>query len=300
MKHRFLKTIALSLPLSLVLILGIKWVTLGKMRNQLDMSLPQGTRVLVLGNSHGRDAICDSLLPGWANRCSDGEIYFGINQLAERMIENNKIDTLVIPMMDFITYRDNRLTAEYLLYESSRIALADSELVGELARLNWRELLTFTLSNEIQTMLKPVEVGGYEHWDHHGLGAELKALDNKLAKEGRVSAPKNSIDDFSLQTHYLSRIMKLCREHNVQLVMMNYPKYKREKYFERSRVWDYFGSLGDSLLIADYEHFELPDTSYYANCTHLNYRGAEHFSRHLREHGLKLLTPAQWRKTRND
>lgn len=300
MKHRFLKTIAVAFPLSLTLVLGVKLATLAHMGRALDFRLDRGTRVLVLGNSHGRDAICDSLLPGWANRCSDGEMYWGVYLLAERMLSQNKIDTLVIPMTEFATYRDKRITTKYLLYESSRMALADGDLLARLWKMNWRDLLSFYAINDVQALLKPAQVGGYEHWDHHGLNAELTDLDYRLARDGKVSTPRGSIADYTLQTHYLSRIIQLCRQKGVTLVMLNYPKYERDKYFDRSRAWDYYATLGNGLRIADYEHFQLPDTSYYANCTHLNYRGAEYFSTSIRRHGLMLQWPRQWRHTRHD
>lgn len=300
MNHRFLKTIAVAFPLSALLVLGLKFATLGRMESQLQFSLPAADRVLVLGNSHGRDAICDSLMPGWANRCSDGEMYFGVYLLAKRMLECNKVDTLVIPMTDFVSYRDERVTTKYLLYESSRMALADGELLGQLARLNWRDLLSFYCVNDLQAMLTPAEVGGYEHWDHHGLSAELKNLDYRLAREGKTVAPRKSISDFTLQTHYLKRIIQLCKQKGVALVILNYPKYERSKYFDRTRVWNYYATLDDSVKIADYEHFQLPDTSYFANCTHLNYRGAALFSTSISRHGLSLQSPKQWRRTRRD
>ena len=300
MKHRFLKTIALAFPLSILMVFGLKFATLAHMRSQLNFSLDADKKVLVLGNSHGRDAVCDSLLPGWANRCSDGEMYFGVYLLAKRMLEQNKVDTLVIPMVDFESYRDERITTKYLLFESSRMALADGELLSELARMNWRDLLSFYCTNDIQAMLKPVEVGGYEHWDHHALSLELKNLEYRLANEGKTSTPKKSLSDFTLQTHYLPRIISLCKEKGVQLVMVNYPKYKRSKYFDRSRAWDYYTTLGDDFKIADYENFVLPDSTYYANCTHLNYHGAEYFSSALRREGLKLQSPKSWRTTRKD
>lgn len=298
MKHRFIKTIAVAFPLSIIIVLGMKFATLAHMERELDFRLDRSKRVLVLGNSHGRDAICDSLIPGWANRCSDGEMYWGVYLLAERMLAQNKIDTLVIPMTEFASYRDKRVTTEYMLYESSRMALADGELLSRLWKMNWRHLLSFYCLNDVQVMLKPVEVGGYEHWDHHGLKAELRDLDYRLARDGKESTPTGSITDFTLQTHYLSRIIQLCRQRGVTLVMLNYPKYDRDKYFNRSRAWDYYATLGDGLRIADEEHFQLPDTSYYANCTHLNYRGAECFSTSIRRHGLTLLTPKQWRRTK--
>ncbi|MCQ2289571.1 MAG: hypothetical protein MJZ74_10805 [Muribaculaceae bacterium] len=300
MKYRFLKTIALTLPLSIALVLGIKMCTLYRMEQAMDMSLPDGTRVLVLGNSHGRDAICDTMLPGWANRCSDGEIYTGVYSLAKRLLEHNSIDTLVVPMMDFVTYRDDRLTTSYLLYESSRMAIADKRVLTDFTRLDWRNMLSFYMTNEIKAMTRPVEVGGYEHWDHHGLQTDIANYESQREKEGVIKAPRDSIASFSMMTTYLERTAQLCASKGVQMVILNYPKYQREKYYERSKAWDYYATLPTSVLIADYEHFALPDTTYYANTTHLNYRGAEFFTKHIKEHGLKTLTPRQWRATRHD
>lgn len=298
MKHRFLKTIAVAFPLSIALVLGAKFATLAHMRSQLDFSLPAGKHVLVLGNSHGRDAVCDSLLTGWANRCADGEMYCGAYLLAERFLAQNRIDTLVVNLSSFDINPDESVNTSYLLFKSSRMAIANEELLADLAALNWRDLLTFYCLNDVYTLLQPVETGGYERWNHHGLAKELVDLDFRLARDGRVELPRTPIADFSMQTTYIKKIADLCNRHHVALVLLNYPKYERDKYFIQSKAWDVYTTLGDGFTIADYENFVFPDTSYYANTTHLNYLGAECFSQSIKRHGLHTLAPRRWRTTR--
>lgn len=46
--------------------------------------------------------------------------------------------------------------------------------------------------------------------------------------------------------------------------------------------------LGDSALIADYSRFEFPDSTYYGDLEHLNFRGARYFSKHIAKNGLEL------------
>ncbi|MBQ0068727.1 MAG: hypothetical protein KBT09_03100 [Bacteroidales bacterium] len=300
MKHRFIKTLAIALPLGLLLILGLKFSTLYYLSSQLDYSMPHNSKVLLLGNSQGRNSINDSILTGWTNRCIDAEMYSGVYLAAERMLEQNKVDTLIVHMIDFYSYPDNSISTNMLIYKSERIAIADNELLSRLWKLDGSMMVSFYLLNDLHVLTVPATIGGYEAWDFHFLRKEMKQLNSRLKRRGVVHTPRPSLEAYSMQISYLEKIIDLCKAKGVQLVLMNYPKYKRNVFYERSKSWDYYLSIDSCVRIADYEYFQFPDSTYYANSIHLNYRGAEYFSNHLKTHGLKTMTPAQWRKTRND
>lgn len=301
MKHRFVKTILCALALSLVIILAIKMGTMYSLNQRMDYKLKPDTRVLVLGHSQGRDAICDSILDGWENHCADGEMYFGTYVIAKRILETNKVDTLIVHMADLHNYPDSVVDTSYYYYKYSRLAIGDPGLFLDLAKLNPNDMLSFLLTNDVATLFNPIQPDGYEHWDRHALLTDWDYLENYIHTHGRFKTIKGPIEDFSLQTRYLERIVQLCKQHNVKLILFSYPKYRRSFYLNRKKTWDYYAeTLDDDVMIADYDEFLFPDTAYYAHVIHLNYMGAEYFSNYLKHHGLTLKTPKQWRKTRKD
>lgn len=87
------------------------------------------------------------------------------------------------------------------------------------------------------------------------------------------------------QEYYLTKISDLCRENSVRLILLTTPKhisYTENLDKLNLKLWlDVRKSLpADSLL--DLSTFSLPD-SCFGDLSHLNYRGAEQFSRYLNE-----------------
>ena len=117
--------------------------------------------------------------------------------------------------------------------------------------------------------------GGYKRLDRDKLSADPGS---EKGKDEKVLQSKN-------QVRYLRMISDLCRQHSVKLVLFNPPKhqsYNENLNPEIRQLWlDVRNSLpSDSLL--DLSGFLLPD-SCFGDLSHLNYKGARVFSRHLNE-----------------
>ncbi|MCQ2290443.1 MAG: hypothetical protein MJZ63_04110 [Muribaculaceae bacterium] len=300
MKHRFLKMLFTVFTVGLAIILIVKFSSLAYIDKALDFNLPKEKKVLVLGSSFGEDAIDDSILNNWSNKCHSADMLFCTYVLLNRYLEKNQVDTVLVQLDEFGMGDDAYISTNYLLYESSRMAIAGVDVVKDLVSVDAESVLSFYLLNDLFTLSQKHVIGGYENWHHQGLTTELQELDAKLKKNGKMKLPKFPLSCYSLQNKYLTKIIELCKRKGVQLVLVNYPKYKRGMYYDRSVVWDYYTTLDDSVKIAEYENFEFPDTSYYANSGHLNYRGAAYFSSALRREGLKLQSPKSWCATRHD
>ena len=299
MKHRFLKIVFSAIPLALVVVLGVKMAYLHHVREVLapQFRLSESKNIIAIGNSHGQDAINDSILANWANECRSAEMNFGTYAMLQHLLAENKIDTLVLPMIDFYGYDDKSVTTQYLFFETSRLVSADSETLRDLWHQNWGGMVSFMMINDISTMLQPIEIGGYQNWHHQGLRAQLTDKELHLAQAGRTKCPDKPWSQYVLQRKYMSRILQLCQQKGVKVVVLNYPKYRYDRYMDLAEVNRYYAAFGDSITIADYQDFAFPDTSCYANVTHLNYRGATIFCNHLRHTGLTPQPPTEWIKT---
>ncbi|MDR2414458.1 MAG: hypothetical protein LBD64_05695, partial [Odoribacteraceae bacterium] len=85
-----------------------------------------------------------------------------------------------------------------------------------------------------------------------------------------------------LQKEYLLKIVDLCRSRNVELILINTPTYKPEKYGNLDKLRAYYNTYLPGVKYMDYSAFPLPD-SCYGDISHLNYKGAEVFSKYLQE-----------------
>jgi len=109
---------------------------------------------------------------------------------------------------------------------------------------------------------------------------------DKLSKDpGLETGSDEIVQQSTSQIRYLRMISELCQQYSVKLVLLNPPKHKSYNANvnpEIRQLWlDVQNSLpSDSLL--DLSGFLMPD-SCYGDLSHLNYRGAVVFSRHLNE-----------------
>jgi hypothetical protein len=88
-----------------------------------------------------------------------------------------------------------------------------------------------------------------------------------------------------VQEKYLKMISELCRQNSVNLILFSTPKYKTYNANIDENIRKIWLQVRNSLSLdslADFSAFVLPD-SCYGDLTHLNYKGAEVFSRYLNE-----------------
>lgn len=117
-------------------------------------------------------------------------------------------------------------------------------------------------------------------------GGYKRLVRDKLSIDpGFETGMDESVQQSTIQIRYLRMISELCQQHSVKLILFNPPKHKSYKENvnpDVMQLWlDVRHSLpADSLL--DLSGFLMPD-SCFGDLSHLNYRGANVFSRHLNE-----------------
>ena len=111
-----------------------------------------------------------------------------------------------------------------------------------------------------------------------------------MREEGQDEISEQYIrDHYKYQVDFLREIGNYCRENHKVLIILSPPIYKIPDMIDDSGYRQLIrAELGDSALIADYSRFEFPDTTYYGDLEHLNFRGAEYFSKHIAKNGLEL------------
>lgn len=88
------------------------------------------------------------------------------------------------------------------------------------------------------------------------------------------------------QIHYLRKIVDLCKQKSVRLILINTPK--NEYYLNKLNVslirdWNNVPQNHQNITILDFSTFSILD-SCFGDLTHLNYKGARIFSNYLNKH----------------
>jgi hypothetical protein len=215
------------------------------------------------------------------------------------MLENNpQIDTLLLcfwyaPLRQELV--DN-FTDKTCFSMNNVMYHMDLFGVDELLALNNKEELFFYMVNkamkDVFSLIKHyieyknftydyLQIGGYYKLDRQML---QKDIEKSRRKNIWYNFTSTSGDESVLQKDYLLKIVNLCKERNVKLVLINPPMYKPEVYGHLDKLEAYRQKYLKDVAYLDYSGFKFPSDSYYGDIGHINYKGAAIFSQYLQEH----------------
>ena len=246
------------------------------------------------GNSTVECSVDDRLIDHSINIAQAGEAYLYSYAKIKALLEANAHIRNV-----FISYS----YADLLIEKEETWVLGDNFIVEKIQNYHYlldkherlfliRSNPTAYLSGVAKSVIKSFETvarsfgtegpansipnfGGYKRLERDKLPVDpgLETGSDEIVKQSTI------------QIRYLRMISELCQQYSVELILLNPPKHKSYNANvnpEIRQLWmDVRSSLpSDSLL--DLSGFLMPD-SCYGDLSHLNYRGAAVFSRHLNE-----------------
>jgi hypothetical protein len=259
----------------------------------LSYQLPANKKILILGDSHTECAINDKILNRSFNFSQSGTAHFySLLKLKKMLANNSQIETVVLSY----SYDDVRLAKdmwftnhEYILKKVPRyFSLMEFGDIKKLLKVNPLSVIgsipTF-LVDSIYQLLRGGDVlesrsflGGF--YPLKKLGFE-KTLDKISSRKIKNEKKKNS----KFQLSHLKEIYDYCAIKGIKLVLINTPVFISN--FDKSYISFYFDyakqNLPEAKLI-DHSNFNL-EPEYFADETHLNYKGAEKYSIFLKEKG---------------
>jgi hypothetical protein len=104
-------------------------------------------------------------------------------------------------------------------------------------------------------------------------------LQKAIELEENKEMTKNEYSEYQLE--YLLKIIELCNNKDVELILFNSPTYNSKKYGDLSLLADYYNTYFSNITYLDFSSFVLPDYGY-GDIGHLNFKGAEIFSQYLK------------------
>ena len=132
-------------------------------------------------------------------------------------------------------------------------------------------IATFKMVTGRNGTYKDLNIGGYMK-----LFGEY--LEKDLESKRNIEEEKDEYSQYQLD--YLLKIVELCQEKNIKLVLFRSPMYNSEKYGSKILLMNCYDNYFSGIKYLDFSDFVLPENGYY-DISHLNHKGAEIFSQYL-------------------
>ncbi|MDR0422404.1 MAG: hypothetical protein LBH72_05265 [Proteiniphilum sp.] len=266
-------------------------------QSKASFKLSEGKHILILGDSHTRFAIDDNIFSRAENVSIGAEAYlYSYCKLKKFLEENEQMDTVILSFwgrnvragIDQWLFSESNMAERIPRYlpfmEKEEMAVFSEEKVAFVhAALHPEYMFLINMLRGKPLSCKALNIGAYRELHRDKLQEDIER--RRGGNEPEAGSREEDGDSINLavyQKAYLLKIVELCKSRDVELILLNTPTYKPEKYGDNEFANDFHGAYMPDVKYMDYSAYPLPD-SCYGDISHLNYRGARIFSQHLRE-----------------
>ena len=250
--------------------------------------------ILILGDSHTECAIDDSMVSKSVNISQSADVYFySFIKLRKFLKINSDIKTVILGISEKSLYNKGWFQSNKSMRRKSNnyfrlMNLNDFRVLLEAGGINAFIYLAeasfhnFTRSLTIQESdYRDMRIGGYKK-------LKRDKLDEAIARYKKQSNIDRTYSENQIE--YLLKIVDLCKKYKVKLILLNTPIYVYYRNENDSYKLNQFikKRIGSYAEYWDYSNYLLPDFGY-GDFGHLNYRGAEIFSKKLNNDIKKYL-----------
>jgi hypothetical protein len=293
MMKKFINKIILFVFLGAILVVSFATIVY-LIQSKASFELPPKKHILVIGDSSTECAINDDIYSSAINVSQSASAYlYSYSKLKKFLSENNHVDTVLISFhYDALmaSHIDNRwiFGSEFM---DNKIpyyfALLDKEVISVFANDKVAFIKAIVLHPPYRIIFKFITKKGSISYEDLNIGAYKKLDRDKLQENIAINANNKQIENKEMnislyQKEYLLKIIDLCKSRNVKLILITTPTYKPEMYGTIDKLNDYYNTYLSGIKHVDCSDFLLPD-SCYGDISHLNYKGAEIFSKYLQE-----------------
>jgi len=284
--NKFIKKTFLFISVTIILVAAIFIASLNIIESNASFKIDKRKNKLLLGHSHSECAFDDAIITNLKNYSQSGEsYYYSYAKLKPLLEQNPHIDTVFIEfsnnqidevmdswiwgrryMMSKLPVYFSFISKEDLKNLRSGNSSAFTAATSKAFRRNLTRLITrdFNFADEI---------GGYQRLDRHKVDSLVKAY-----HASKPVIPETiTTSEYSMQ--YLAKCIAYCKEKGVEVILVRSPQHK---YFAYTINETQFLNIKDSLFgdvkFIDFNNFPINDDEF-GDFGHLNYKGAEKFSK---------------------
>jgi len=282
-KKIFLMQLIITIPLLLSTL--INYVLLSYDNN---FKFPGKENILVLGDSHTKYALNDSILSNTYNFSQDAESYFySYLKLKQFDKKNEQLDTVILSFSQHNIHKcienkwllNKQNLRDRLKHYIPLLSIHDYFFIFK----NRPYMSIYALFNQIKYpaylfMGKNI-YGGYEELNHDILKEEI----DKQKKHGYRQEYK-SFNDSPIETIYLQKIVEYCKSNDLILILINTPLYNT-LHNKQNGLYNYYEMNFSNTILLDFSKIEMEDR-YFGDLVHLSPIGAKYFTRLIKDKKL--------------
>ena len=291
----YLQQILFFLLLCLTCIVGLFFIVKAVFEKHNPFVFENNINKIILGHSHAEAALDDHILTNTVNlaHSADGFFYSYV-KLKESLKYNDNIDTLILAFTPTdISDNDARWTMDKA-HLSSRLSKyiyfinpEDRKALQSYSKTWLFPLIIKSVPLEFSNLLRDrnrtklrAQFGGYDPKKT----VLLKNREESLNAAVHVDNEMSKLDD-----EYLRRIILLCKESGINLILLNPPKFNDNRKDAVKQAFEtYRKDYSNEMTLIDCSSLVMPNGSY-GDGTHLNDVGGEYFSNLIEQQGWKNL-----------
>jgi hypothetical protein len=283
---RFLINITLF-ALTACLITALAIVGTLAIAHSASFKLPEDKTIVVVGSSHVCDGIDDAIFSRAVNVSLESMPYLIECAIARRFIKNNaNIDKVIVAFdTDSVNQTGNLAALGDLATHIARFfsLLNKNEFHDLLKNKSFPSAFIKIPLKHARTLFSFFTGHKLTYQDLY-LGGHIKREGNHLPDESESIENKASLKiETPYQIKYLLSLADLCRQNNVELILLDTPIYKAEKYTDRTVLNYVYNKYFSDVRYLNFNDFPLPEDAY-RDIGHLNSKGAAIFSEFLESH----------------
>jgi hypothetical protein len=251
--------------------------------------LPLNKTILLLGNSHPESAVNDSLINELVNISSGGESYFYSAIKGIKILKANpQIKTVLIEYsnnsiskeMDEWIWGDKYIKNRYPkyshligFYEQFYLLSHNPISFLKIQPLSFKIKLNFLFYNKSNLILDD-NWGKYNYLVRDKTDSLVSAIKpTELTGNSKIITSKDNI-------YFLNELIKYCQTNNINIILIRCPLHK---LYPKSNEKLFVKNLNENLnnvKFIDFKNYPLSNSEF-ADLEHLNFRGANKFSKKL-------------------
>ncbi len=302
MKKFLIKVLKFSVFSICVCIFLYLFMTAAYLYRLNNLRLDPKINTLVIGDSQSQTAIDDSLYTNVINFSNNSEHYLLTYNVLKLLTKNNPQIKNVILGCSFHNFssfyerclfnEDNKAEPISRMLCSRYFSMLDID--GKLLLIdNNPTQIIKSFRAIVVSMIVPFTENYSKYRDYQFIGGYYpglkRVLNDTLIRETiswhfYTDSTGTEQEHFSnLQLKYLKDIIKLCKEKNIRLVLLNTPLHENcFKLIPEKFISDYYSTLKDledkdNIILFDYPEYKLPDDDF-GDGNHLNKKGASVFT----------------------
>lgn len=261
--------------LILIMLISIQYIRI----NNYSWKLPNNEHILFMGASHIARGIDDTLMKEAINLARPSERYMYTYIKLQHILKNNtQVDTIFLQC----AHTDLAVDCDYKYFD-------ENELSGYVG-LYWPffsyqhyKLLVPKFKVVISYILKSlVNKNSYNHDNWFNDFGGYEPLEGTMNTENITPNPESDRGcGHVINYTYLKQIIKLCKEHNIKLFLVQCPVFHPEYFFDVSYHEKTLEEFTQTVEYIDFSEWKISNDEF-LDPHHLNRIGAERFTMEIR------------------